>query len=148
MGTERGWMLSVAPLLGLWCAGDGAGIFSRHCRTQYAISPARFRGGCTTPDGLTPFFLPCPPPHTHPVVGTVCGIITALDKRGNDFNELMDSLNEFMIDIALPEELQGTLRGYFRYRGNHLVSTNPRQVSVEVLGHTAACFAAWSLIQA
>jgi len=50
------------------------------------------------------------------VVGSVCTIVANMDKKNNEFYELMDNLNAFMIDTKLPLDLRSKLRAYFRYR--------------------------------
>lgn len=50
------------------------------------------------------------------VVGSVCTIVGNMDRKNGEFFELMDSLNAFMADLKLKNELRVKLRQYFHYR--------------------------------
>jgi len=50
------------------------------------------------------------------VVGSVCTIVGNMDKRSNEFYELIDSLNAFMTENKFDQELRQRLRAFFRYR--------------------------------
>jgi len=50
------------------------------------------------------------------VVGSVCGIVSAMDQKQTEFFNLMDSLNVFIKDTHLNDDLSHRLRSYFRYR--------------------------------
>lgn len=47
------------------------------------------------------------------MVGAICGIVASMDPLGAEFNQTMDSLNDYMSEMALPTPLRWTLRAYF-----------------------------------
>mmetsp|Transcript_11731 Transcript_11731/g.38590 ORF Transcript_11731/g.38590 Transcript_11731/m.38590 type:complete len:644 (+) Transcript_11731:119-2050(+) len=50
------------------------------------------------------------------VVGSICGIIASMNQDETEFQELMDSLNNFISDAKIESSLASRLRAYFRYR--------------------------------
>ena len=50
------------------------------------------------------------------VVGSICGIVSNMDRKNNEFHELIDELNKFMTEARLPPLLMTRLRDYFKYR--------------------------------
>lgn len=50
------------------------------------------------------------------VVGSVCGIVAAMDRQANAFHEKMDLLSDFMKLLKAPRGLRNKLKAYFRYK--------------------------------
>jgi len=47
------------------------------------------------------------------MVGAICGIVASMDQLSTEFNQTMDSLNDYMREMDLPQSLKLELRGYF-----------------------------------
>eukprot|EP00899_Mesostigma_viride_P003418 jgi/Mesvir1/13077/Mv06063-RA.1 len=50
------------------------------------------------------------------IVGSVCGVISALNAKSNEYHQVMDDLNVFMRDHNLSRDLQQRLREFLKYR--------------------------------
>jgi len=55
------------------------------------------------------------------MVGNVCSIIQGMDETNAKFNHMMDTLNVFMEEKALPQELRVRLRDFFRFRKSNAI---------------------------
>lgn len=50
------------------------------------------------------------------VVGSICGIVSNMDRRSQEHHDMMDELNKFMVEARLSLDLMPRLRDYFKYR--------------------------------
>ena len=49
------------------------------------------------------------------MVGAICGIVASMDMLTTEFNQTMDSLNDYMAEMGLPKEMRYKLRTYFHH---------------------------------
>jgi potassium voltage-gated channel Eag-related subfamily H protein 7 len=49
------------------------------------------------------------------MVGAICGIVASMDQLTTEFNQTMDSLNDYMSEMGLPKDMRYKLRSYFHH---------------------------------
>ena len=76
------------------------------------------------------------------IVGTMCALISALDRETAEFHHVMDKLNDFVVDRRLGPTLRDRLRTYFRERWTLSKANGYKELidmmSPSLKGHVAA----------